>query len=127
MLNFRNDFYTQNIASEFDLNAPGIYEWRIEGVGLYIGKALKLKSRIRAYPNNVRRLIAGEHWHGDPSREYRIIHKALRAAHDERVAVVVIVLENCHRDDRTMREQHWISRRLAEHRDGGLRLLNFGF
>jgi len=127
MSNFRSDFYAQILGASFDLNAPGIYQWEIEGVGIYVGKALKLRSRIRAYPNNVRRMVAGLHWHGDPSKEFRPIHKHLREAHDNGTKVIVKVLENCHRDTRAEREQHWISQRLVEYRNGGPRLLNAGF
>jgi hypothetical protein len=121
---FREDFYALDIGLNIDLKSSGIYEWRIDGIGVYIGKALKLNSRIRAYPNNVRRMIAGLHWHGDATKDYRKIHKALRQAHDHGLLVTVSVLENCSRDRRLERELYWISRRREEAMNGGLPLLN---
>jgi hypothetical protein len=121
---FRKDFYSSKCALHFDLAGPGIYEWRIEGVGVYVGKAKKLKSRIRAYPNNVRRMIAGLPWHGNPVKEYRGIHSALRDAHDKSLIVTVSILENCREDQRAEREQYWIAKRLEEASAGGLPLLN---
>lgn len=72
----REDWYAREIEAALDLDQSGIYEWRIEGVGVYVGKALRLKSRLRAYPNNVRRMLQGLHWHSDPTRDYRPIHHA---------------------------------------------------
>ena len=108
----------------FDLNSAGIYEWRILGVGVYVGKAKKLRQRIKNYPNNVRRMIEGLHWHGNPKKDYRPIHYALRDAFEEGIPVSVTVLEICEPDSRAERERHWIQRRRMEALAGGLPLLN---
>lgn len=120
----RPEWYIREVPPEIDLNAPGIYEWRIEGLGLYVGKALKLADRIRAYPNNVRRMIEGLHWHGNPNRQYRLIHQALKEAHDLERVVRVTVLENCLREERRHREDYWIALRIEEELRGGPRVLN---
>lgn len=120
----REGWYVREVEANLDLEQPGIYEWRIEGVGVYVGKALRLKSRLRAYPNNVRRMLQGLHWHGDPTRDYRPIHHALRAAHDTEAVVGVRVLELCSPEARNEREQHWIRLRRQEAAAGGPRVLN---
>lgn len=121
---FQSDWYALRNEEGFDLEKPGIYEWRIEGVGAYVGKALTLRKRIRAYPNNVRRMLKGLHWHGDPTREYRPIHKALHAAHIAGTPVQISVLESCESSNRAAREQYWIKRRRSEAATGGLPVLN---
>jgi len=120
----RPDWYAREIEATIDLDLPGIYEWRIEGVGVYVGKALRLKSRLRAYPNNVRRMLQGLHWHGDTTRDYRPIHHALREAHDCQAVVVVRVLEVCLPETRNEREQYWIRLRRQEAAAGGPKVLN---
>ncbi len=37
----------------------GIYLWEIEGVGSYVGETRDLASRLREYPNNIRKLLLG--------------------------------------------------------------------
>ena len=44
------------IPEGIDLGQPGIYAWDIEGVGTYIGQSKNLRSRVREYPNNIRKL-----------------------------------------------------------------------
>ena len=102
----------------------GVYQWSIEGVGVYVGKAKVLRDRLRAYPRNVLAMIEGRSWHGNPAREYRAIHKALREAHDAETLVTVTVLEVCDPDIRAERERHWIRVRRDEAEVGGPRVLN---
>ena len=77
---------TLSHETELDERLPLIYQYEVEDVDLgviarYIGKASGGASRPRNdYPNNVRRLLAGEHWHGNTSREYRTIHYCLATA-----------------------------------------------
>ena len=120
----RETWYVRHIGPDLDLDQPGIYEWRIEGVGVYVGKALRLKKRLTAYPNNVRRILQGLHWHGDPTRDYRAIHHALRNAHEAQIPVTVTVLEICASEGRSAREQHWIKLRRSEEAAGGPKVLN---
>ena len=123
-MTYRQDYYARAIGEEFNLKGPGIYEWRVEGVGTYVGKATKLSSRIRAYPNNVRKLVQSLPWHGNPLRNYRRIHEALREAHDKQLKVTVSVLENCSLDLLIDREKFWLAQRRGEMNAVGLRLLN---
>ncbi len=107
-----------------NMDAAGIYQWSIDGIGVYIGKALHLRKRLRAYPRNVRAMLEGRHWHGNPDREYRKIHKALRDAYVAGTQVTVSVLENCDPLDRSAHERYWIRIRCEEAKRGGPKLLN---
>lgn len=120
----RDNWWTRNVDESINLDLPGIYEWRIGGHSLYIGKSARLRGRIREYPNNVRKLIAGEAYRKGKPTSYREIHRALRIAHDGLVVVTLTVLENCERADLNQREQYWIATRRAEEAQGGPRVLN---
>lgn len=120
----RDDWFQLAVDPTVNMSAAGIYQWSIEGVGVYIGKAKVLRHRLRAYPRNVRAMIEGRPWHGNPEREYRAIHKALREAYDAGTLVTVTVLETCDPAVRAEREQHWISVRRDEAERGGLPVLN---
>ena len=112
------------VTQGFDLDKPGIYEWRIGDIGLYVGKAKRLRRRIRDYPNNIRRMIEGLPWHGNDAKQYRGIHYELRTAYDAGVEVRVQILENCLAEDRAFRERAWIAVRRQEQNAGGPRVLN---
>lgn len=120
----RSDWFRRDIDGELNLDQPGIYEWRIEGFGVYVGKALRLTRRLSHYPNNIRRMLQGLPWHGNSARDYRTIHHALRQAYEKQLAISVTVLEVCSRDMRSEREQYWIKLRRAEEASGGLKVLN---
>ena len=122
----RPDWYVREIEATLNLEQAGIYEWRIEGVGVYVGKALRLKSRLRAYPNNVRRMLQGLPWRKKSSRPHRPVHFAMRDAHEAQTAVVVRILEVCLPDVLDDREQFWIALRRKEAAAGGPKVLNAG-
>lgn len=124
MTGLRDNWWTRDVAEQIDLDLPGIYEWRIGSDSLYIGKSKRLRGRIREYPNNVRRLLAGQPYRRGKPTSYRDVHHALRAAHDAMISVTVSILENCARTDLNQREQYWIAIRRAEAEQGGPRILN---
>ena len=105
-------------------NCPGIYEWKIEGVGVYVGQATRLASRMRAYRNNVRKIINKLPWRKGSKREFRLVHHALRDAHDAGTPVMFSVLEICPAQLLNEREPHWIDVRRAEEPKTGLKVLN---
>src|SRR5687768_127846 len=124
MLPLRPGWFIKDVPERLSLDAPGIYEWRIKGVGLYVGKAKKLKGRLPAYPRNVTHIISGRSWHGQPGKEVRPIHDALRLAYQQGVPVTVAVLENCEVAELNQRERFWIQLRRQEALEGGLPVLN---
>jgi hypothetical protein len=111
-------------APNFDRNRSGIYEWRIDGVGVYVGQAKDLAKRMRAYPNNVRKILAKLPWRKGSDRPYRPVHYALRDAHDADKEVTFSILENCEPNCLNKCEQYWIKRRREELASTGLRVLN---
>lgn len=124
--NLRHKWYVFDVPVSVDLQLPGIYEWRIGDTALYVGKSCRLLNRIKEYPNNVRKLLAGRPYRLSDPEGYRSVHHELRRAHDDLAAVTVTVLENCDRTDLSSREQHWISVRRAAAETGGPRILNSG-
>lgn len=124
MTGYREDWWTRDVLEHIDLDLPGIYEWRIGNESLYIGKSARLRGRIREYPNNVRKLLAGEAYRKGKPTSYRVVHHELCTAHDGMIAVSVTVLENCDRADINRREQHWIATRRVEAEQGAPRVLN---
>jgi hypothetical protein len=105
-------------------NSSGIYEWRIDGVGVYVGQAKRLSSRMRAYPNNVRRILDKLPWRKNSKRDFRCVHHALRAAYEVGTPVTFTVLENCPPQLLNEREQYWIALRRSEFAGSGLKVLN---
>ena len=120
----KDDWWKFAEPDAIDLGQPGIYEWTIVGVCRYVGKAKRLKTRIRHYPNNVRKLGDGRAYRkGDPTG-FRAIHRELHQGRETGNAILVGVLETCDACELIARERHWINVRRAEEAKGGLRLLN---
>ena len=64
-------------ADDIQLASAGIYEWRIEGVGIYIGQSKRLAGRLREYPNNVRKIIDGAPYRkGKPGEARRTLQRS---------------------------------------------------
>ena len=123
-IRLRDDWYQLAVDPAMNMDVAGIYQWSVVGGGVYVGKAKVLRRRLNAYPRNVRAMIEGRPWHGNPEREYRAIHTALREAYDAGTLVTVTVLETCDPTIRAAREQHWIRIRRDEAKRGGLPVLN---
>lgn len=123
-VNLRVDWWKQNIGPDIDLTQPGIYEWQIEGVGVYIGQSKRLRQRIREYPNNVSKLLRGAPYRKSKLTAYRAIHHELKRAYEDLNLVSVTVLENCNISELNERERHWIAVRRFEASQGGPAVLN---
>ena len=121
---FEREWWHLSLPNECSLDRAGIYEWRIGDESLYVGKSSRLSSRLREYPNNVRKLIDGQPYRKNKPNGFREVHRELRHAHDAGLRVSFTVLENCERQDLNARERHWIMVRLHEADRGGPRLLN---
>jgi hypothetical protein len=124
-LTLRDNWYHRTEDPSINMDAAGVYQWTIEGRGVYVGKAKVLRKRLPAYPRNVLAMLQGRHWHGNPAKKYRAIHEALREACDLGKSVTVTVLENCDASVRAQRERHWIKlRHIEAEKPGGLPVLN---
>jgi hypothetical protein len=117
------DWFTHNIPDYIDLDAPGIYQWLIEGVGIYIGKSKRLRGRLKEYPNNVRKIAGGLPYRKNNPRGFRVVHHSLYDARKRGLTVTVSVLENCDLAVLNDRERFWIKLRQKEE-CGGLPVLN---
>ena len=108
---FDQSWFLRDSPSHIDINLPGIYEWQIAGVGSYIGKSKRLKRRLREYPNNVRKLIAGLPYRAGKPQSFRLIHHELCRPREEKRQVIFTIVENCPLTELNEREQFWIAER----------------
>lgn len=95
MIDQLQNWYTCEISAGVDINLPGIYEWRIEGVGSYIGRYTRSSRPFKEYERNVLKLMNGKPYRPAKPDKFRAIHRALFAAHLERRQITLIILENC--------------------------------
>jgi hypothetical protein len=121
---FSTDWFAQQISDHINLDAPGIYEWRIEGVGVYIGNSNHLRRRLKEYLNNVRNIVSGLPYRKNNPDGFRVVHHHLYEVWKRRSAVTWTVLENCELASLNDRKQFWIDRRREEEKTGGPRVLN---
>ena len=118
-------WFTEVVAAGVNPDWPGIYEWRIEGVGVYIGQYGRVRRPRREYARNVERLLAREPYRkGDPEG-FRKVHRKLAEARDKDRAITLTFLENHEaKSDRNRRERELIEERRQAAKAGGLPLLN---
>jgi hypothetical protein len=106
-----------NVEFGVDVNKPGIYEWRIEGVGTYIGKYTHIRRPLREYTRNVaRRLarrLAGQWYRKNNTDGFRRIHLELAKAVESKWRITLTILENVAPEELNQREQALIQARGA--------------
>lgn len=120
----RPSWWSATFPPNIDLDLPGIYEWEVPGIGLYIGKSKRLRRRIREYPNNVRKLLAGAPYRRNNHSAFRVVHHEMLRAYHHNLNVTVTILENCEQPELSTRERYWIDLRRIEAQTGGLPVLN---
>ncbi|MEH6718872.1 MAG: hypothetical protein V7704_08340 [Aurantimonas endophytica] len=74
---------------------PGIYEWRIDGVGSYIGKYTYSRRPLKEYSRHVRSQFEGGHYRPQNKDGWRRIHRELYQACLEGRKVTLVFVENC--------------------------------
>jgi hypothetical protein len=103
----------------------GLYEWRIEGIGCYIGQYTHVRRPRREYGLNVGRLLSGRPYRTRKPDGFRPIHKALARAVRGGHRVTLLLLENqAAKIDRNRREGELIMDRRVQAAFGGLPVLN---
>ncbi|MER2510223.1 hypothetical protein [Amaricoccus sp.] len=107
------DWFRFDIAANIDLARPGIYEWRIDGVGSYVGQSCQLRRRLSQYAANLRRMRDGLPRRVASQDSHRDIHQALSDAIGRGRSVSVTVIENCELTELNARERFWAVRRGA--------------
>ncbi len=90
---------------------PGIYQWEIEGVGIYIGKYSRVSGPRWAYGSNVLRLLREQPYQPSDPGGFRLIHERLAEAVLDERPVTLTFLENCKVESLLEREAWWIAQR----------------
>jgi hypothetical protein len=107
------DWYAFVHVEGVDPDKHGIYEWKIQGRGSYIGKYTVFRRRRRQYRRNISNLLAGRPYRkGNPDR-FRRIHRELKDAHLNGLLITLVLLENVDPADIYRREEELIAERGA--------------
>ena len=96
------------IADGVDRSNPGIYQWTIEGAGIYIGKYSNIRRPLKEYQRNVKRLLNGLHYRKGKPDGFRHIHHALAEAVRGKRKITLTILENQPKEKLTQREKDLI-------------------
>jgi hypothetical protein len=119
------DWYKEVPAPSVDPALPGLYEWRIAGVGCYIGQYTHVRRPRREYGLNVGRILAHRPYRKSKPEGFRLIHHELAKAAQAGIGITLELLENqTSKDDRNCRERELIAERRALALVGGLPVLN---
>lgn len=119
------DWYHEIVGPNVSPELPGLYEWRIEGIGCYIGQYTHARRPKREYGLNVGRILAGRPYRKSRPEGFRQIHRELARAAKAGKFISLTLLENqVGKIDRNRRERELIAERRAQAEAGGLRVLN---
>ncbi|MHB1910399.1 MAG: hypothetical protein ACYCQJ_16260 [Nitrososphaerales archaeon] len=92
------DFTGKKVIVQFNsgvnFESPGLYEWKIETKGSYIGKYKSKRRPLKEYRRNVQRLCAGKDYRKGNPNGFRKIHRALFEALNKGLHIELIILEN---------------------------------
>lgn len=120
-----SDWCTELSLDSADPFKPGLYEWRIEGLGVYIGQYTRRSRHRREYRLNVLRLLNGHPYRKKDPYGFRSVHHALATAVREGRRITLTIIENqADKSERNRREQELIRIRRREAECGGLPVLN---
>ncbi|MBU2935989.1 MULTISPECIES: hypothetical protein [Pacificibacter] len=104
-----NDVRQLIVADGVSIDLPGIYAWKIDGIGIYVGKYTRKSRPLREYNKNVRHLLNGEMYRPQNPTGFRRVHHALARAVTDGLRIELHILENCSPENLNAREQHLIS------------------
>jgi hypothetical protein len=104
-----DDWYDYRINDGVDVKRPGIYEWRIYGMGSYIGQYLRISRPTKEYRRNLINLLNDRPYRLRNPAGFRRIHRELARAHREKRRIQLIIVENVtDKLQRNRREQELI-------------------
>ena len=106
-----NDWFSCIIELGVDTSKPGIYQWEIDGAGIYIGKYTHFSRPIREYERNVLKMLTGRPYRPKKPDAWRRIHRELYAALTDGRAIKLTILENCSSEQLAIRERQLIAER----------------
>jgi hypothetical protein len=99
------------VCRNVDTKSPGIYEWKIDGAGSYIGQFGSIRRPTMHYRRNVVRLMNGEAYRKGKPAGFRRIHLELEKAIRENRRIELHILENVKADKINARELELIKTR----------------
>lgn len=99
------------VCKDVDTKFPGIYEWKIDGAGSYIGQYGRIRRPTKHYRRNVVRLMNGEAYRKGKPEGFRRIHLELEKAVRENRRIELHILENVEIDKINARELELIKQR----------------
>jgi hypothetical protein len=106
----KSDAFTPEFPPYIGRSEAGIYLWEIEGIGRYVGKATRLRSRFNEYKNNVRKIVENRPYRKGKPDKFRRIHRALAEAYLGGRPVAYSVIETCAAGGVLLeRERYWIA------------------
>lgn len=75
--------------------ASGLYQWEIEGAGVYVGKFKRLTRPTQEYARNVTRLLNKQPYRANKlEHPFRRIHRELAQAHRDGREITLTILAN---------------------------------
>jgi hypothetical protein len=98
-------WYRLSVCEGVSPNLPGIYEWRVEGAGSYIGRYSYSSRPFGDYARHVRDQFAGGIYKPKQPDGWRRIHRELYAALLDGREIELIFVENCSLDELNHRER----------------------
>lgn len=122
VLELPDPWFTLTVHDGASLELPGIYEWRIDGVGSYVGRYTRGTRPTQEYSRNVGNLLGGRGYRPGNATGFRRIHVALADAVRAGRGIELHILENLAAGDIGAREKALISERGSLNGTGGFRL-----
>lgn len=120
-----SNWFTEIIVPGVDPKQPGIYEWCIESVGLYIGQYKNASRPRQEYGRNVANILSGRPYRKNKPDRFRIIHRKLAEAIVDQQSITLSLIENVVDEvERNRRERELIADRRHWALQGGLPVLN---
>ena len=103
-----NDVRELIVAEGVSLDLPGIYAWKVESIGTYIGKYARSYRPLFEYNKNVARLMGGGMYRPKNPTGFRCIHRALAQAITNGFSIELHILKNCSTADLNDWERRFI-------------------
>jgi hypothetical protein len=100
-----DDWYSVTITDGANPDLPGLYEFKIDGVGSYIGKYTNFSQRCKLYSRNVDNLLNKRTYRKGKPNQFRRIHRELADAVRAGKRINLIVLENQDRGPKLNRRE----------------------
>lgn len=107
------DWHTYVLTEGVREDRPGIYEWRIEGVGVYVGKYTRISRPKKQYGRNLFNILNSKPYRPRNPNGFRRVHRELERAYRERRTITLTILENVSPAELNRRERELIVERRA--------------